>query len=170
MTYADVPAGSTVFLDANVFIHHFEPNAAYGAASTEFLERVEHQQVDGVTSTHILSEVAHRLMTIEAMQAFGWKSAGIALRLRNHPAQVPTLKHFRRALQEIPRLRSPNPHHRPGPVGFCRGGHPADRPLAQRRAHRGRHARPRTDQPRERRPRLRSRGGDHAVRSGLIPA
>jgi hypothetical protein len=31
-------------------------------------------------------------MTIEAMQAFGWKSAGIALRLRNHPAQVQTLK------------------------------------------------------------------------------
>src|SRR5262249_5065771 len=42
------------------------------------------------------------LMTIEAMQAFGWKSGGIALRLRNHPAQVQTLKRFRQAVQEIP--------------------------------------------------------------------
>jgi predicted nucleic acid-binding protein len=41
-------------------------------------------------------------MTIEAMQAFGWKSAGIALRLCNHPAQVQSLKRFRQAVQEIP--------------------------------------------------------------------
>ena len=101
MIYADVPAGAAVFLDAGVFIHHFEPNAAFGPAATEFLERIENQEINGVTATHIVSEVAHRLMTIEAMQAFGWKSAGIALRLRNHPAQVQTLKRFRQAVQEI---------------------------------------------------------------------
>jgi predicted nucleic acid-binding protein len=38
------------------------------------------------------------------MQAFGWKSGGIAHRLRNHPAQVQTLKRFRQAVQEIPLL------------------------------------------------------------------
>ena len=102
MIYADLPAGATVFLDASLFVHHFEPNALYGPPATEFLERIENQEITGVTTTHILSEVAHRLMTIEAMQAFGWKSAGIALRLRNHPAQVQTLKRFRRAIQEIP--------------------------------------------------------------------
>ena len=80
MIYADVPAGTTVFLDASVFIHHFEPNALFGLAATEFLERIENQEITGVTATHIVSEVAHRLMTIEAMQAFGWTSAGIALR------------------------------------------------------------------------------------------
>jgi predicted nucleic acid-binding protein len=101
MIYADVPAGATVFLDASVFIHHFEPNALFGPASTEFLERIENQEIIGLTATHIVSEVAHRLMTIEAMQAFGWKSAGIALRLRNHPTQVQTLKRFRQAVQEI---------------------------------------------------------------------
>ena len=102
MIYADLPAGATVFLDASLFVHHFEPNALYGPPATEFLERIENQEITGVTTTHILSEVAHRLMTIEAMQSFGWKSAGIALRLRNHPAQVQTLKRFRRAIQEIP--------------------------------------------------------------------
>jgi predicted nucleic acid-binding protein len=102
MIYADLPAGATVFVDASVFIHHFEPNALYGPPATEFLERIENQVLIGVTTTHILSEVAHRLMTIEAMQAFGRKSAGIALRLRNHRAQVQTLKRFRQAIQEIP--------------------------------------------------------------------
>jgi predicted nucleic acid-binding protein len=102
MIYADLPAGATVFLDASVFIHHFQPNAVFGPAATEFLERIENQEISGITSTHIISEAAHRLMTIEAMQAFGWKSAGIAVRLRNHPTQVQTLKRFRQAIQEIP--------------------------------------------------------------------
>jgi predicted nucleic acid-binding protein len=102
MIYADLPAGATVFLDASVFIHHFEPNALYGPPATEFLERVENQEIVGVTTTRVLSEVAHRLMTIEAMQAFGWPRAGIAVRLRNHPAQVQTLTRFRQAIQQIP--------------------------------------------------------------------
>ncbi len=102
MIYADLPAAATVFVDASVFIHHFEPNALFGPAATEFLERIENQEIHGITATHIVSEVAHRLMTIEAMQAFGWKSAGITLRLRNHPTHVQTLKRFRQALQEIP--------------------------------------------------------------------
>jgi predicted nucleic acid-binding protein len=102
MIYADLPAGATVFLDASVFIHHFEPNALYGPPATEFLERVENQEIVGVTTTHVLSEVAHRLMTIEAMQAFGWPCAGIAVRLRNHPAQVQTLTRFRQSIQQIP--------------------------------------------------------------------
>src|SRR5262249_17873594 len=104
MIYSDLPQGATAFVDASVFIHHFEPNALFGLASTEFLERIENQEIAGVTTTHIISEAAHRLMTIEAMQTFGWKSAGIALRLRNHPTEVQTLKHFRQAVQEIPRF------------------------------------------------------------------
>jgi predicted nucleic acid-binding protein len=102
MIYADLPAGAAIFLDASVFIHHFEPNALFGPAATQFLERIENQELSGITATHVVSEVTHRLMTIEAMQAFGWKSAGIALRLRNHPSQVQTLKRFRQAVQEIP--------------------------------------------------------------------
>jgi predicted nucleic acid-binding protein len=102
MIYANLGAGETVFVDASPFIHHFEPNARFGPASTDLLERIENQEISGVTTTHIISEVAHRLMTLEAMQVFGWKSAGIALRLRNHPAEVQTLTRFRQAVREIP--------------------------------------------------------------------
>src|SRR5262245_20238907 len=101
MIYSDIVAAARVFVDESPFIHHFEPNAAFGPAATDLLERIENQEITGVTTTHIISEVAHRLMTIEAMQAFGWKSSGIALRLRNHPAEVRTLKRFHQAIQEI---------------------------------------------------------------------
>jgi hypothetical protein len=56
MIYADAPAGAAVFFDANVFIHHFEPNAAFGVVSTEFLERIENQEISGVTAAHIVSD------------------------------------------------------------------------------------------------------------------
>src|SRR5437773_12323281 len=101
MIYADLPAGAPAFVDASVFIHHFEPNALFGLTSSEFLERIENQEISGVTTTPIVSEIAHRLMTIEAMQTFGWKSAGIALRLLNHPIDVQTLYLFCGAAQHI---------------------------------------------------------------------
>jgi predicted nucleic acid-binding protein len=66
MTYADLPAGASVFLDASVFIHQVEPNALYGPPATEILERVENQEIVGVATTHVLSEVAHRLMKPQA--------------------------------------------------------------------------------------------------------
>lgn len=45
MIYSDLPAGATVFVDASPFIHHFEPNALFGPASTAFLERIENQEI-----------------------------------------------------------------------------------------------------------------------------
>ena len=101
MIYADLPASAAVFLDASVFIHHFEPNALTDCAATAFLERIENQELVGLTATHLVSEVAHRLMTIEAMQAFGWKSPASHSVFGNHPAQVQTLTRFRQAVQEI---------------------------------------------------------------------
>jgi predicted nucleic acid-binding protein len=102
MIYADLPASASIFLDANVLIHHFEPNARYGPPATEFLERIENQEIVGITTTHVVSEVTHRLMTLEAMQSFRLKPAGIAVWLHNDPSQVQTLHRFRQAIREIP--------------------------------------------------------------------
>ena len=41
-------------------------------------------------------------MTLEAMQAYGWNSEGITLKLRNHPNEVRMLTRFRQALQKVP--------------------------------------------------------------------
>ena len=104
MTFDNIPAGLAGFVDANCLICDATLDPTYGPACKRLLERVENKGLTGYTSAAVLAEVSHRLMTIEAMQAFGWKSAGIALRLRNHPIQVQTLKRFRQAIQEIPLL------------------------------------------------------------------
>lgn len=104
MTFADLAAGSTVFVDANTFVYHFTRHPQLAGACTLFLERVGRSEVVAFTSTHVLSEVAHRVMTIEAITAFGWPAAGIAQRLRRHPDELQKLKGFRQAVDEVPRF------------------------------------------------------------------
>jgi predicted nucleic acid-binding protein len=42
--------------------------------------------------------------TMEAMDRFGWPHAGIAQRLRKHPAAVQALTRFRQAIDEVPQF------------------------------------------------------------------
>jgi predicted nucleic acid-binding protein len=51
----------------------------------------------------VLSEVGHRLMTIEASALFHWPSK-IVQRLQQNPANVRQLTQFRSALQKVPLL------------------------------------------------------------------
>ncbi|MBV9121903.1 MAG: type II toxin-antitoxin system VapC family toxin [Planctomycetes bacterium] len=105
MTLAEVPAGATIFVDANILIFALTNHPAYGAACEAFLNRCENQEIVLVTSTHVLGEVVHRLMTIEAVDRFGWPNQGIANRLRRHPAEVQQLTRPRQALDEISAAR-----------------------------------------------------------------
>jgi predicted nucleic acid-binding protein len=101
MTLADVPASTAVFIDANVFLFALANHPVYGVSCKTFLDRVENQEITAVTSTHILGEVVHRMMTIEAADRFGWPIQGIANRLRRHPNEVQQLIRPRQALDEI---------------------------------------------------------------------
>jgi predicted nucleic acid-binding protein len=65
------------------------------------LQRIENQELGGYTSTHTLSEVSHRLMTIQASAQFSWPFAGIGNRLRTQPAEVQKLTAFRQAIDRI---------------------------------------------------------------------
>lgn len=104
MIFPSIPAGVAVFLDANTLIYHFANDAKYGAACTQFLKRVELRQLLGFTSAHVLGDVAHRLMTLEAINQLGWPHAGVAARLRKHHADIPKLSVYRQAISRISHL------------------------------------------------------------------
>ena len=61
MRFEDIPSGSSVFLDANVFDYDFGPDPVFGIPSQKLLERIEFGELQGLCSTHELSNVAHRL-------------------------------------------------------------------------------------------------------------
>jgi len=66
MTFADIPSGQSVFVDANPFVYALVPDPVFGPPSVQLLERIEHRDIQGFTSSAVLSDVAHRLMTLEA--------------------------------------------------------------------------------------------------------
>jgi predicted nucleic acid-binding protein len=103
-TFPAIPPGTTVFVDTNTFVYHFINHPVYGAACTDLLERIERQDLTGVTSATVVAEMAHRLMTMEAVIRFGWPYQGIADRLRCHPAEVRQLSLYRQALDELPQI------------------------------------------------------------------
>lgn len=103
MTIADLQAGDAVFLDANVLVYYFNSHSVFGPACRQLVQRIEKGEIASFTSTAVLSELAHRLMTLEAMALFGWTSK-VVDRLKNDPGAVQQLSRFRQAIAQVPHL------------------------------------------------------------------
>jgi predicted nucleic acid-binding protein len=104
VTFAEIPAGAAVFLDANTLVYHFANHASFGPACTQLVKRIEQHHLAGFISTHVLSEIAHRLMTLEAIDRLGWPPAVIAARLRKHHIEIPKVTVHIQAVAQIPLL------------------------------------------------------------------
>jgi predicted nucleic acid-binding protein len=103
MTFADLVGGESIFLDANPLVYHFAPHPKFGSACTQLIKRIDNQELQARTSTHVLSEAAHHLMTLEASTIFGWTSK-VAQRLKQQPIHVQKLTNFRQAIEQVSQL------------------------------------------------------------------
>jgi predicted nucleic acid-binding protein len=92
-------------VDANTFIYQFSADPVLGPPCNQLLQRIENQQLLGFTSVHLLGEVAHKMMTVEANKVFGWPFAGMANRLRRHPTDVQRLTLFRLCIDRVSQSR-----------------------------------------------------------------
>ena len=97
MTFASLPRGALVFVDANAFVYHFTAHPVFGPASRDLLKRIETGELLASTSTHVVAECMHCLMTIEATTRFGWTQGKVIKRLRQHPDAVKQLGEFQAA-------------------------------------------------------------------------
>jgi predicted nucleic acid-binding protein len=103
MTFADLLRGESVFLDANPLVYYFGAHLQFGPASKQLIERIEHHELAAFTSTHVLSEAAHHLMTLEASAVFGWTSK-VVQHLKQDPAKLQQLGKFRQAVERVLQL------------------------------------------------------------------
>jgi predicted nucleic acid-binding protein len=101
MTFADLLRGDSVFLDANTLVYHFEPHPTFGPAANQLMTRIENQELLGFTATHILTEVAHRMMMMEASSLPGWGPTNVKQRLQRQPAAIQQLTRFRTAIETV---------------------------------------------------------------------
>lgn len=101
MTLDQVPAGTHVFVDSNILVYHFQPHPGFGPMCQRLLERIERQDIEGYTSTGLPSELAHRLMVIEAGTLPGWGGGKVLNRLKQQPAVVKQLSLFQTAVDSV---------------------------------------------------------------------
>ena len=104
MIFRDLPQGASVFLDSNTLVYHFSLHPVLGAATRDLVHRVEHGDLFGFTSTHIVAEVVHKLMLVEARSRFAWTQCKVTTRLKQHPDAVQQLVQCFAALAQLPNL------------------------------------------------------------------
>ena len=56
-----------IFIDANVFLDYTLPNREFGEAVSDFLERIELQDIDAITTPIVLNEVSYILLLQRGM-------------------------------------------------------------------------------------------------------
>ena len=66
MIFSDLAGGDQVFLDSNTLVYHFGPHPVLGQSCNQLIQRIEGQDLLAFTSTHVLSEVAHRPRSLSA--------------------------------------------------------------------------------------------------------
>jgi predicted nucleic acid-binding protein len=101
MTFDVIPTGSAVFVDANTFVYYFEPHPVFGPACQQLFLRMENNELQGFSSSSVLSDVVHRVMTLEATGLFNRPMMGIANWLKQHPAEVQRLTRHRLAVDDV---------------------------------------------------------------------
>ena len=93
--------GGRIFVDANILIYHF---TGVSPECRRLLQRCECKAVEAFTGTHILLEVLHRLMIIEAFNKKLISGGQPAKKLKKRPNIIKNLSDYNRSVQQIPRL------------------------------------------------------------------
>lgn len=101
MTFADLVAGNSLFVDANTLIYHCTLDPQCGSACTDLLDRIGLGEITAFTATHILLEVCHRLMALEAVRTLGKPQGAVVKFLKSHLDGIRPLTGFRQAIDDL---------------------------------------------------------------------
>jgi predicted nucleic acid-binding protein len=102
MKLENLPRGARIFVDANILIYHF---SGISLECRAFLQRCESRQVEAFTGVHILLEITHRLMVLEALQKGLITGGQPARKLKEQPEIIKGLREYNQSVQQIPRMR-----------------------------------------------------------------
>ena len=98
MTLSEIASGARLYIDANIFVYYF------GRQSNEcvaLIDRCERGEIEAHTGTHILLEVAHRLMMTEAVDKGLVTPGNVPSKLRRIPEPASQLNEYSEAIRYI---------------------------------------------------------------------
>ena len=98
MTFNEIVRDAHLYIDANIFVYYF------GRSSndcTALIDRCERGEIKAYTGTHVLLEVAHRLMMTEAVDKGFVTPGNVPRKLRLRPELASQLNEYSEAIQHI---------------------------------------------------------------------
>lgn len=98
-TLEEIRPGHAIFIDANIFIYHF---TGQSRTCRTLLERCETGEVQGITGAHVVMEVLHRMMLLEAVQKGLVLAGNMVRRLKERPEEVRALGEYAQHTGRIP--------------------------------------------------------------------
>lgn len=101
MTFSGILPRTKLYIDANIFV--YASNGTLGASREcrDLLDRCGRQEFEAFTGTHVLLEVAHRLMMIEAVDKGLVTPGNVPGKLRRRPELASQLNEYSDAIRFI---------------------------------------------------------------------
>lgn len=103
---ANIPSGSSCFVDANIFFYHLTAattDVVLSNICSEFLKRVEKAEVVAMTSTVAIAEAIHKVMLAEAKLRYDPKHNAGRLQQQGH--LIATLSEHKKVVELVRALK-----------------------------------------------------------------
>jgi predicted nucleic acid-binding protein len=95
----DVPAGTTVFFDANILHYALVPTTPFSELVYPLMDRLSAGEITGVVSVQVLADVQHKTMMSLLASQFQLSRIKLVGWAKKHPAELRTLTGLSEAIQ-----------------------------------------------------------------------
>lgn len=100
----DIPKGTRIFVDANIFVYHFILIPSFSDRSqfcSQLLKQIEQGEIAGFCSTATVAEAVHKVMMTEAVVKLGMSPKGLPHRLQEQPDKFSQLTDYLSVAEKI---------------------------------------------------------------------
>ena len=101
MPLSGIPAGTRVFLDANMQVYHFLQVEPLAQICRTLFGRIARREIRAFTSADVAADVIHRVMVAEAVAKFGLQPGDAVSYLKAHPQAVRELQQYKTIPREF---------------------------------------------------------------------
>ena len=105
MHLSNLPAGSRVFVGANVMVYFFLQVEPFAEICEDFFQRVANLEIRAFSGTDVAGTVIHRVMVAEAITKLGLQPRNAVNYLKSHPDTVKQLQWYRTIPSDIAQAR-----------------------------------------------------------------
>ena len=101
MPHLDKFDGTSIFIDANIFLYVFMSDSRFGDSSYNLISKIEDYQIEGATSPLVITEVIHKLICLEISERFNIKLHKAISYYRKNPSSITKLTKYIQAIKLI---------------------------------------------------------------------